>query len=90
MSEYSIVELIQTINHWHNLALLYVGRAVEDDHEELLEAIKKLIKNQPGVTKEWAEGWALRFTPFPRTEAAEKTHIEQFISMLKEAGVSIK
>ena len=86
MSEYSIVELIQTINHWHNLALLYVGRAVEDDHEELLEAIKKLIKNQPGVDKENIEKWSYSLEWKDKDELRN----ELIEKMLREAGIKIK
>ena len=86
MSKFSKEELL---NYLFNMVyFLSIHHWSVTDKE--IVAIRDIIQNQPGVTKEWAEGWALRFTPFPRTEAAEKTHIEQFISMLKEAGVSIK
>jgi len=45
-AKYSNKELLETVKHWHYLALHYVGTAVEDDHFERLEAIQKLIQNQ--------------------------------------------
>lgn len=40
MNKYDDKELFKAIEHWHLLALLYSHKDMEDNHNELLEAIE--------------------------------------------------
>ena len=42
--QYSNEELLRTIEHWRNVTRIFIGKALEDDHDERLEAIKERLK----------------------------------------------
>ena len=64
---------------------------VEDEDEEIFQAIRHLIENRPRVTRDFVQRWAERMS-FDTGSVLGKVQpqIYQLEEMLKEAGVEIE